>query len=126
MRFQRRDLVRRIHGIEPRAFAYLEAHRAAERVGNDENVGEDDRGIEIETADRLQRDLGGELRREAQIEEAAGLGAELAIFRQIAAGLPHHPDRRHGLPLPAEYVEKGFWDSWLGQSDVPAASSGHL
>src|SRR5216683_3050595 len=96
MRFQRRDLVGRIHGIEPRPFAYLEAHRAAERVGNDENVGEDDRGIEIETADRLQRDLGGELRREAQIEEAAGLGAELAIFRQIAAGICRYPDTLPG------------------------------
>ncbi len=38
-------------------------------------------------------------RREAEIEEAAGLGAELAIFRQIAAGLSHHPERRNRLAL---------------------------
>ena len=99
LRRQRLDLLRRIQRIEPRAFADLEPDRAAERVGNDQNVGEDDRGVEIEAADRLQRDLGGEFRREAEIEEAAGFGAHLAVFRQIAAGLAHHPDRRHGLPL---------------------------
>ena len=54
--------VRRIQRIEPRPFAGLEAHAAAERVGDHQDVGEDDRGIEAEPADRLQRDLGGELR----------------------------------------------------------------
>ena len=106
MRRQRRDLLRRIQRIEPRAFAGLEPHLAAERVGNDENVGEDDRGIEVETPDRLQRHFGGKFRREAQIEKAAGLGAQFAIFRQIAAGLPHHPDRRHRLPAAGEHFQK--------------------
>ena len=113
---QRRDLLRRIQRIEPRAFAGLEAHGAAERIGDHENIGEDDRGIEIETADRLQRHLGGILRREAEIEKAAGLGAQLAILRQIAAGLPHHPYRRHLLPAAGQYLEKGFHGGFLGQS----------
>ena len=108
LRRQRLDFFRRIQRIEPRAFADLEPDRAAECVGNDENVGEDDRGIEIEAADRLQCDFGGELRREAEIEEAAGFGADFTILRQIAAGLAHHPDRRHRLPLAGEHVEEGF------------------
>ena len=112
---QRRHLLGRIQRIEPRAFAGLEAHRAAERVGDDENVGEDDRGVEIESADRLQRHLGGVFRREAQIEKAAGLGAQFAILRQIAAGLPHHPYRRHLLPAAGQHFEKGFNGGFLGQ-----------
>ena len=113
---QRRHLLRRIQRIEPRAFAGLEAHRAAERIGDDENVGEDDRGIEVETADRLQRHLGGIFRREAQVEKAAGLGAQFAILRQITAGLPHHPDRRYRLPVAGQHFEKGFYaDFWVNR-----------
>ena len=116
---QRRDFLRRIQRIEPRAFADFEPHRAAERVGDHQNVGEDDRGIEAKTADRLQRDFGGAFRIEAQIEEAAGLGAQLAIFRQIASGLPHHPDRRHRLPVAGQHFNKGFGGRFLGQRKVP-------
>ena len=112
---QRRDLLRRIQRIEPRAFAGLEAHGTAERIGDHENIGEDDRGIEVEAADRLQRHLGGIFRREAQIEKAARLGAQFAILRQIAAGLPHHPYRRHRLPVAGQYLEKRLNGGFLGQ-----------
>src|SRR5436190_11680085 len=116
---QPRHLLRRIQRIEPRAFAGLEAYGAAERIGNDEDVGKDDRGIEVETADRLQRHFGGIFRRKAQIEEAARLGAQLAILRQVPAGLPHHPDRRYRLSTARQYLEKRF-GGFLGQSKVPA------
>ena len=115
LRRQRRHFLRRIQRIEPRAFAGLEAHRTAERIGNDENVGEDDRGIEVEAPDRLQRDLGGMIRREAEIEKAAGLGAQRAIFRQIAAGLPHHPERWHLLPAAGQNFKERFWRRGWGQ-----------
>jgi hypothetical protein len=49
----------------------------------------------VKPPDRLQRYLGGERRVEAEIEESTRLGADLAIFRQVASGLPHHPDRQH-------------------------------
>ena len=55
----------------------------------------------------------GVFRREAQIEEAAGLGAQLAIFRQIAASLPHHPYRRHLLPAAGEHFDKRFHGGFL-------------
>ena len=61
VRRQRRDLFRRIQRIEPRAFAGLEPDGAAERIGNDQNIREDDRGVEVEAADRLQRDFGGDI-----------------------------------------------------------------
>ena len=61
LRGQRADLVRRIQRIEPRAFAGLEPHRAAERVGNDQNIREDDGGVEVEAADRLQGHFGGNI-----------------------------------------------------------------
>jgi len=56
---------------------------------------------------------------EAKIEKAAGLGAQFAIFRQITAGLPHHPDRRHRLPVSGKDVKKGVFGVTLGQALVP-------
>ncbi len=53
-----------------------------------------------------------------QIEKAAGLGAQLAIFRQIAAGLPHHPDRRHlRLPAARQYIDQRLNGGVLGHSE---------
>ena len=69
-------------------------------------------------ADRLQGDFGGMFRREAQIEEAAYLGTQLAIFRQIAAGLPHHPERRGRLAASRKHVEQRFSRESLGQAVV--------
>src|SRR6185437_298405 len=97
-------------------FAHLETHRTPERVGNHQNVGEDDRGIEAEAPHRLQGDFGGKIRVEAEVEEAAGPGADLAVFREVTAGLPHHPDRGHFPFLPAEHVEQGFLGV-LGQGE---------
>ena len=102
------DLVRCIQRIKPRAFADLEPNIATERVGDDQNIREDDRGIEVEAADRLQRHFGGEFGREAQIEKAAGFGADFTVFRQIAAGLAHHPDRRDGLAAAGQDLKEGF------------------
>ena len=62
------------HRVEPRPLALDErapsgpAHR-----GTTQDVGEQDRRIEAVAADRLQRHLGRQRRRVAQVEEAAGL-----------------------------------------------------
>ena len=50
--------------------------------------------IEPVAPDRLQRHLGGQLRRIAELQEAAGLRPRRPVFRQIAARLGHQPDRR--------------------------------
>ena len=117
-RRQRADLVGCVERVEPRAFADFETHITAERVGNDQDIGEDDGGVEVEAADRLQRYFGGEVRREAQVEKAAGLGADFTVFRQIAAGLAHHPDRRDGLPAAGKHLKERFDGQGLCQADV--------
>ncbi len=119
VRRQRSYLVRCVERIEARAFADLEPHIASERVGDDENIREDDRGVEVEAADRLQRHFGGEFGREAQIEEAAGFGADFPVFRQIATGLPHHPDRRHRLAAAGKDLNEGFDGRGVCQARFP-------
>ena len=55
-----------------RPIAHLKCDGAAKRMRHDQNVGKQDRGVEAETVDRLQRRLRGELGREAQIQETSG------------------------------------------------------
>jgi hypothetical protein len=74
----------------------------------------------------LQRDFGGVFGREAEIEEAAGPGAQFPIFRQIAAGLPHHPDRRHLLPMARKHFDERLWGGFLAQCMVPGIISGQF
>ena len=121
-----------VERFEARPFAGLECHVAAERMRHHQDVGEQDRGIEAEAADRLQRDLGGELRREAEIEEPAGALAQRAIFGQIAPGLAHEPDRRHGLrPAGQDFEDRfgfgtahGISASGQGRAVIQAARRG--
>ena len=75
-------------------FALDELDLLPKGIGHDQNVGEDDRRVEVEPAQGLERYFGGKLWIEAKIEEGAGLGPDLAIFREIAPGLAHQPDRR--------------------------------
>jgi hypothetical protein len=85
-------------------------------VRHREDVGEQDRRIEIETPERLQRDFAGQFRIAAQAHEVARLLTQLAVLGQIAAGLPHDPYRcaRHRLAQQRAYQEivserRGHW-----------------
>ena len=80
--------------------AFDEFDLLPERIGDDQNVGEDDGRVESEPAHRLERYFGGELRIEAKIEEGTDLGSDLSIFGQIPPSLPHQPDRRRMMALP--------------------------
>ena len=85
---RRRALQRGQRGIDqrrrkPRPFARLEAQVLAERVRHDQDVGEQDRAVEAEAADRLEGDLGRGLGIVDELEEAALLGPQL---RDIRAG----------------------------------------
>ncbi len=71
----------------------------SERMRNHQNVREQDRGVEAEAPDRLQRHFGRQLGRKTEVEETAGLPRDRPILRKIAAGLPHHPDRRRASTL---------------------------
>ena len=65
----------------------------AHRLQRHEQVGEQDRGVEAEPPDRLQRDLRGELGRLAQLEEADAR-AHLPVLGEVASGLAHQPEGR--------------------------------
>ena len=79
------------------SFAQGEAH--------DRQVAEQDGGIHAEAAQRLQRDLGGALGREAEREEVPGLGPQRAVFRQVAPGLAHQPHWRRPHRFPAQHPQ---------------------
>jgi len=69
----------------------LELELAPHRLADDEDVAEQDRRIDPEDVHGLQRHLGREVGRLAQLEES-DLGAHRPVLRQIAAGLAHQPD----------------------------------
>ena len=110
---KRVELRRIVQRLQSRPFTHLEGDRAAECVRHDQNVGEQDRRIEAEAPDRLERDFRRQFRREAQIEEASGTFAQRAIFRQITPGLAHEPDGWRGLRVAGEHVEDRFHDACL-------------
>src|SRR5476651_1168986 len=80
--------------LELGAFACFEPDFLAESVGDHEDIGENDRGIEAEALYRLKRDLDSLLRRVAEFEEGFGRGTDRAVFRQVTSGLTHQPDWR--------------------------------
>ena len=84
---------------EFRTFTFDEMQAQTHGVGHSEDVGKQDRGIEIKACQGLQGDFAGQLRRFGQRQETAGTLARGAVFGQVATGLAHDPDRRgvHGL-----------------------------
>jgi hypothetical protein len=79
--------------LEARALALGEIQAEAHRVGHGEDVGKQDGGVQLEACQRLQRDLAGQLRVLAQLQEAAGAAPGLVVLGQVASGLAHQPDR---------------------------------
>jgi len=85
--------------------ALHERHLLAEGVRHHKDIREHDGRVQAVAAHRLQRDLGRKLRRVAQVEEAAGLGPDLMVLGQVAAGLPHQPNRRRRQHLARKRCE---------------------
>jgi hypothetical protein len=88
-----------------RTAAFLEAQVATKRMRNHQYVRKQDRGVEAEAADRLQGHLDGEVGIVAEVEKAACRPPRLAVFRQIAPRLAHHPDRRGKDRLSLQHIE---------------------
>ena len=74
--------------------------------GIGQDVREEDRGVEPETCERLQRHLAGELGCRAERKKAPGAFARRAVLGQIATRLPHHPDRRPGRRLAQQRAQQ--------------------
>src|SRR5258708_40352502 len=92
--------------LEPRAFTLHEPDLLAQRIGDNQNVGKNDRSIEPESADGLQRHLSRLVGRIGEFQERLRGGTELAVLRQVTPGLAHQPDRRHRKPLPAQRLQE--------------------
>ena len=126
-----------------RAFARLETEADVHRVRHGQDVREQDRRVEAVAVERLQRDLAGELRVHAQLEEAAGLGARRAVLGQVAARLAHHPQRRARrrlaqqgaqqqvvlqrrahLAAPAKHLRNGLLDRFGGGARIGGIADG--
>ena len=78
--------------LEARPLAFGEVKAEAHRIGDGEDVGEQDGGVEIVAGQRLQGDLAGHGRRLAQVEEIAGPLARFAILGKVTPGLAHQPE----------------------------------
>ena len=91
-----RDVRLRPHGaVDHRALALRELEPDAERLDDQQDVGEEDRRVDAEALDGLERDLGGRLGVVAELEEAVAL-AQRAVLGHVAPGLTHEPDRTRG------------------------------
>ena len=55
--------------LDPRAFAFDEVERQAHRFEGQQQVREDDGGVDVDGVDRLQGDAGGQLGRPTELEE---------------------------------------------------------
>ena len=101
------------HGVPDRGtVAARELEPRAHRLEDEQDVGEDDGRVDAEPHGRLDRHRGGEVRRAAQLQEARLL-ADRPVLGQVAARLPHEPDRRVARRLAAARREKrrGFHPS---------------
>jgi hypothetical protein len=79
------------------SFAFDNGHTLTKRMRHEQDIGKQDRGVETEATDRLQRDLSRPFGVEAEIEKACGLLAQSPVFGKVPPGLPHQPKRRNGL-----------------------------
>ncbi len=89
-----------------RTFTGGEGQPQAHRSGYGENVGKQDRRVEVEALQRLQGNLAGQLRVLRQGHEAAGTFTRGAILRQVAAGLTHDPDWRGVGPFATQGAQE--------------------
>jgi len=102
----------------------VETHRSEWQ----QEIGEDDGGVDVELFGGCNGDFGCELRRAANFEQRVMLAHGL-IFRHVATRLAKKPDRSaiDGAPQtradeafsPGKYG-RGFWDHFLHKTNLPA------
>ncbi len=96
----------RLERGKPRPFALGEGELAAQGPENEQDVAEQDGGIEAEATDGLQRCFGGGLGVEAEIEEGGLPGAQRAVFGEVTPRLTHEPDRGRGQGLTRQHAQE--------------------
>ena len=87
-------ILRAPHGtMDARAIALGELESDAQRLEHEQDVGEQDRRVDPEPLDGLERHLRRRVRVLAELEEAMA-GTHGAVFRHVAPRLTHEPYRR--------------------------------
>ena len=97
-----------------RPLALDEIEVEAQRREGQQQIGEEDRGVDLDDVDRLQRHRDGELGLAADLEQREAL-AQGAVVRHVAPGLAHEPHGCHVDGLAAAGPEE----------PVVHASAGH-
>jgi hypothetical protein len=122
-----RDVVFRAYRTnEFRAFAGHELEAETHGVGHGQDVGEQDRSVERITLERLQRDFRCERRALRQTEETARATTRGVVFRQVAASLPHQPDRRVVGGLAQQRAQKSVVQECMGHVAYDSGQKGIL
>ena len=105
--FQRMERLKSLERQRPIDFrtAPIVAHTEPERIERKQQIAEQDRGVEIETLDRTECNLRGELWCAAEGVERMD-GTQALVMGVVTPGLSHQPDRRHGGRLPGQHATK--------------------
>ena len=88
-------------------FAQCEAQAQTHRVWDGQNVAEQNGCIQLVALQRLQGHFSGVVGVGGQAHKAAGLGAGVTVLWQVAASLPHQPDRCVGGGLAHTSADEG-------------------
>ena len=91
--------------LDGRAFAANEIEPDAHRFERQQEIREENRGVDVDPANRLQRDFGRQIGRAAQLEQGVAF-AQRAVLAHVAPGLAHEPDWRGVDGLEAAGSEK--------------------
>ena len=87
------DVGRPLDGaFDLRTLALDEVEGQTHRGERQQQVREQNRGIDLEPPNRLQRDLGGQIGRAADLEQGI-LRAQGSVLLHVSPGLAHEPDR---------------------------------
>ena len=100
--------------VDDRPFALGEFEVEAQRLEDQQDVGEEDRGVDAQPLGGGDGDLGGQVGVLAELEER-DLRPDLAVFGHVPARLPHQPDRRDVGRLAAAGLEEGTVAARVGQ-----------
>jgi hypothetical protein len=79
--------------FELRSFAFDEIEGESHRLERQEQIGKQNRGIDLNPSDRLKGDLRGQFRCSTDFQERVLL-ADCTVLGHVPSRLPHEPDRR--------------------------------
>ena len=113
--------------LDDRSVVLAEVEADAHGLQRQQDVGEHDGRVEVEAAERLQRDLRRDVRPPAHLHEAHLL-ADGAVLGQVAAGLAHEPHGRRVDGFAGAGIEKAHWHhlsrwNWLTGTVIVANGS---